>query len=104
MSEGAALPFELPSGRIREEVWARWLEHDPVRFVPGALPSYRKLATVFVDCGAKDEFHLRWGARMVAEALRAGGVEVRHEEFEDGHMGIDYRYAASLRVIGPRLR
>jgi len=101
---GLALPFERETGRPREDVWARWLPHDPVRFVPLALDAFRSLETVYVDCGTRDEFALRWGARMVVAALRAGGVEVVHEEFEDGHMGIDYRYAASLRVIGPRLR
>jgi S-formylglutathione hydrolase FrmB len=100
---GLALPFEPGTGRPREDVWARWLPHDPVRFVPLALDAFRSLATVFVDCGTRDEFNLRWGARMVVAALRAGGVEVQHEEFEDGHMGIDYRYEASLRAIGPRL-
>jgi S-formylglutathione hydrolase FrmB len=100
---GLALPFELPTGRIREDVWRRWLSHDPVRFVPGALDAYRRLETLFVDCGTKDEYHLRWGARMVVEALRAGGIDVVHEEFEDGHMGIHYRYDASLRLIAPRL-
>jgi S-formylglutathione hydrolase FrmB len=100
---GAALPFELPSGRIRPEVWARWLAQDPVRFVPLALDAYRRLATVFLDCGTRDEFNLRWGARQVAEALRAGGVDVIHEEFEDGHMGINYRYDRSLRLLGARL-
>ncbi len=100
---GLALPFELPSGRVREDVWTRWLEHDPVRFVPRALDAYRRLASVFVDCGTKDEFNLRWGARMVVAALRGGGIEVVHEEFEDGHMGINYRYDTSLRFIAPRL-
>jgi pimeloyl-ACP methyl ester carboxylesterase len=100
---GAALPFELPSGRVRADVWARWLAEDPVRFVPASLDAYRRLATVFVDCGTRDEFNLRWGARQVAEALRAGGVEVVHEEFEDGHMGINYRYDRSLRLLAPRL-
>jgi S-formylglutathione hydrolase FrmB len=100
---GAALPFELPSGRLRPEVWARWLEADPVRFVPRALDAYRRLATVFIDCGTRDEYQLRWGARQVAEALRAGGVGVIHEEFEDGHMGINYRYDRSLRLLGTRL-
>jgi S-formylglutathione hydrolase FrmB len=101
---GLALPFELETGRPREAVWARWLPHDPVRFVPLALEAFRSLATVFLDCGVRDEFNLRWGARMVVEALRAGGVAVEYQEFADGHMGIDYRYEASLRVIGPRLR
>lgn len=100
---GLALPFALPTGRPRDEVWARWLEQDPVRFVPRSLEAFRRLTTVFIDSGTRDEFHMRWGARMVAESLREGGVDVVHQEFEDGHMGINYRYDASLAVIAPRL-
>jgi S-formylglutathione hydrolase FrmB len=100
---GADLPFELPTGRIREDVWARWLEHDPVRFVPQAPDAFRSLAGVFLDCGTKDEFNLRWGTRMVAAALRDAGVPVEHQEFDDGHMGIGYRHDESLRWIVPRL-
>jgi hypothetical protein len=100
---GLALPFDPETGALRPEVWARWLEHDPVRFVARSLGAFRRLATVFLDCGTRDEFRLRWGARMVARALREGGVPVVHEEFDDGHFGIDYRYARSLSVIGPRL-
>ncbi len=100
---GAALPFALPEGRLRPEVWARWLEHDPVRFVPASLPAYRSLGSLFLDCGRRDEFNLLWGARQVAAALRAGGVAHQHEEFDDGHMGINYRYDASLRWLAPRL-
>lgn len=100
---GAALPFSLPTGRIREDVWARWLAHDPVRFVPAAGDAFRRLGGVFLDCGTKDEFNLRWGTRMVAAALRDLGVEVEHQEFDDGHMGIGYRHDASLRWIVPRL-
>jgi S-formylglutathione hydrolase FrmB len=100
---GLELPFELPSGRIREDVWARWLAHDPVRFVPAAAEAYRRLAGVYLDCGTRDEFNLRWGVRMVAAALRDAGVTVEHQEFEDGHMGTSYRYEQSLRWIVPRL-
>ena len=82
---------------MRDDVWARWLEHDPVRFVPRAADAYRRLAGVYLDCGTRDEFNLRWGMRMVAAALREAGVEVEHQEFEDGHMGTSYRYDASLR-------
>ncbi len=100
---GLDLPFELPSGRIREDVWARWLPHDPVRFVPEGLDAFRRLAGVFIDCGTRDEHELRWGARMIAAALRDAGVPVEHQEFEDGHTGTSYRYDASLRWIVPRL-
>lgn len=100
---GLDLPFELPSGRIREDVWARWLVHDPVRFVAEGMDAFRRLAGVFIDCGTRDEHELRWGARMIAATLREAGVAVEHQEFEDGHMGTGYRYDASLRWIAPRL-
>jgi S-formylglutathione hydrolase FrmB len=98
-----ALPFERETGRLREDVWAAWLAHDPVRFVAASLDRFRSLSTVYVDCGTRDEHHLRWGARSVAAALREGGVPVFHEEFDDGHRGIDYRYDRSLRLVLPRL-
>ncbi|HEX4932957.1 MAG TPA: alpha/beta hydrolase-fold protein, partial [Gemmatimonadaceae bacterium] len=97
------LPFDRETGRLRDDVWQRWLEHDPVRFVPENLARFGKLKTIFIDCGAKDEFHLRWGARMVVETLRKSGLEVFHEEFEDGHMGINYRYDRSLLHVVPRM-
>jgi S-formylglutathione hydrolase FrmB len=97
------LPFDPQTARLREDVWARWLAHDPVRFIPESGEAFRSLSTVFVDCGTKDEFNLRWGARMVAQELRNVGVDPVHEEFDDGHMGINYRYARSLEVIAPRL-
>jgi S-formylglutathione hydrolase FrmB len=100
---GLELPFDPGTARLREDVWARWLAHDPVRFVPRHLDAFRRLRSVYADCGTRDEYNLRWGARMVVEALRAGGVEVLHEEFDDGHRGIDYRYARSLAHLLPRL-
>jgi len=100
---GVELPFEPDTCALRPEVWARWLAHDPARFVPGALDSFRRLQTLFVDCGRHDEFQLRWGARMVVKSLEEAGIAVTYEEFDDGHRGIDYRYDRSLQVIAPRL-
>jgi pimeloyl-ACP methyl ester carboxylesterase len=100
---GLDLPFELPSGRLREDVWARWLEHDPVRFVPRAADAFRRLAGAFLDCGTRDELNLRWGTRIVAGLMRDAGVLVEHQEFEDGHFATGYRYDASLRWLAPRL-
>jgi S-formylglutathione hydrolase FrmB len=100
---GLELPFELQTGAVREEVWQKWLQHDPVRFVPQRIDAYKKLQSLFLDCGARDEFNIRWGTRMVAAALKKGGVAAQHEEFEDGHMGINYRYDRSLGYLIPRL-
>ncbi|HET8725297.1 MAG TPA: alpha/beta hydrolase-fold protein [Anaeromyxobacteraceae bacterium] len=100
---GLELPFDPETARLRPEAWERWLAHDPVRFVPASLDAFRRLRSVFVDCGTQDEFNLRWGTRMVVESLRAGGVDVVHEEFEDGHRDVNYRYERSLSFLLPRL-
>jgi S-formylglutathione hydrolase FrmB len=100
---GLDLPFELQTAELREEVWKRWLAHDPVRFVPQRLDGYRKLSTIYLDCGTRDEFNLRWGARMLAQQLKRAKIDLVHEEFEDGHMGINYRYDRSLGHILPRM-
>lgn len=96
---GIDLPFEPRTGRLREDVWARWLEHDPVELAKARGDALRDMALVFVDCGLRDEFHLQYGTRQVVDALREHGVDVVHEEFDDGHMGVSYRYEASLPRI-----
>jgi hypothetical protein len=40
---------------------------------------------------------------MIVEELRAAQIDVVHEEFEDGHTGINYRYDRSLAYLAPRL-
>jgi S-formylglutathione hydrolase FrmB len=100
---GLELPFDLETARMRPDVWGRWLVNDPVRFVPTSLAALGRLSSLFIDCGIRDEFHLRWGARMLVEELRAAKIEVVHEEFDDGHMGINYRYDRSLSYLLPRL-
>jgi pimeloyl-ACP methyl ester carboxylesterase len=100
---GIELPIDLNTGRLRVDVWNRWLVHDPVRFVPKHADVYRKLKSIFMDCGTRDEFNLRWGARLVAEELKNNKVEHLAEEFEDGHMGVNYRFERSLSYLVPRL-
>jgi S-formylglutathione hydrolase FrmB len=98
------LPFELATGRLRPGIWDRWLQCDPVQFVPKSVESLRKLKSIFMDCGTRDEFYLQWGARMLADELRAAKIDHLHEEFEDGHLGTTYRYDRSLLYLVPRLQ
>lgn len=97
------LPFELDTGRLREEVWERWLENDPVRFIPRNIDAFRRLQSIYLDCGVRDEFNIRWGTRMMIKALTENGIGVEHEEFDDGHMSINYRYDRSVTYLVPRL-
>ncbi len=94
------LPFEVPSGRLRDEVWARWLELDPVRRVDSRLDALRSLEVLFIDCGSHDEFQLHLGARMLHETLEANAVPHIYEEFDDGHLSISYRYETSIEALG----
>lgn len=96
---GIALPFDLATGAFRENVWNRWLEHDPLVLLPRHEAALRSLRLLYLDCGTRDEYHLHHGARMLAAALGQRGIAHVHEEFADGHMNVNYRWDSSL----PRL-
>lgn len=96
---GIDFPFDLATGVFQPDVWARWRAWDPVNMIDLHAEALRAMRLVYVDCGVRDEFHLQWGARAIAAKLRAIGAKVEHEEFEDGHMSISYRYDVSV----PRL-
>ncbi len=97
------LPFDLTTGEIRDDVWKRWLEHDPVRLADKHADDLRSLKTLFIDAGKKDEFNLDIGAKILSIKLTGLGVRHTHEEFDDGHFGISYRYDRSLELISERI-
>jgi len=77
----------------------RWLEHDPAQLVDRYADNLKKLRLLFIDCGSRDEFNLHFGARTFVKKLKALGVPHEYEEFDDGHMGVSYRYEVSLPKI-----
>ncbi len=100
---GFDLPFDLSAGEIREDVWHRWLEHDPVRLVERFVKNLQSLKLLYLDAGRRDEFSLDIGARILARKLRDFDIPHIHEEFDDGHMGISYRYDRSLELISQKI-
>jgi len=98
---GFDLPFDMETGEERADVMARWRRHDPVVACRRYARNLKKLRGVFVDCGLRDEYALHAGARILVKRLRELGVEpLVHEEFDDGHMDIGYRYDVSLPWLG----
>ncbi|MCB9680918.1 MAG: hypothetical protein H6733_05550 [Alphaproteobacteria bacterium] len=97
----ARLPFDPETGAIDFEVYQSWRVHDPVVRAadPEVQAALRAMALVFVDAGAQDEYGLQLGARRLVDALRAGGVDVEHQEFTGGHRGTAWRYDVSLPAI-----
>jgi S-formylglutathione hydrolase FrmB len=98
------LPFDLNTGEIRDDVWKRWLKHDPVRMVPEHISDLQTLRLLFIDAGTRDEFALDVGARILANRLSQFNVPHIYEEFEDGHFNISYRYNRSLELISEKIR
>ena len=104
--DGFQMPVDLETGALREDVWARWLAHDPVRMVaqPEIADALRSLKLLYMDCGSKDEFSLQIGARVMVNKLRALGIEPHYEEFPDGHFNIHYRYDTSLPMLSAAIQ
>jgi enterochelin esterase family protein len=103
---GFDLPFDLETGLIREDVWMRWMAEDPVELLE--REEYRKalagMRLIYLDCGIRDEFNLHFGARMFAARLKMLGIDCFHEEFDDGHFDIAYRFERSLPKLWEALR
>jgi S-formylglutathione hydrolase FrmB len=97
-------PFDLETCELKPDVWARWLEFDPVQLADRYADNLKKLRLLFIDCGARDDFNLHFGARTFVKKLQALGVPHEYEEFNDGHMNIAYRYEVSLPKIVSALR
>ena len=99
------LPFDPRTGRLREEVWARWLAWDPVRMVPRYAEALAGLRAIWLDGGRSDEWYLEIGAGAVRDAMAEAGVsDVHFELFDGGHGRIEYRYPRSLAYLAERLQ
>ncbi|MFQ5843632.1 MAG: alpha/beta hydrolase [Planctomycetota bacterium] len=102
---GFALPFDPATGEIRPEIWRRWREHDPVEMVerPECTEALRSMRLAFFDCGARDEFQLHLGQRLMVRKLRRLGIAHEAEEFDDDHRALGYRYDVSVPKLARAL-
>jgi enterochelin esterase family protein len=93
------LPWDAKTGELREEVFARWLAYDPCERVASGRAALERLRLRYLDCGRRDEYGLDIGARVFTQRVRDLGLEVRHEEFDDDHRNVGYRYEISLPAL-----
>jgi hypothetical protein len=96
---GFDLPLDLKTGLMNEDVWAKWLSHDPVHRIAQGAEGLAKLKTLFVDCGSRDQYNLQYGARQFAAKLQSKGIKHIYEEFDDDHSGLQYRFDRSLPIL-----
>lgn len=93
------LPFDIYTGELDKKVFDKWLRHDPVRLVEKYKSNLKSLNLIYIDAGIKDEFNLHSGARIFCDKLGKNKIKHIHEEFNDGHMNIQYRYDRTFEII-----
>jgi hypothetical protein len=96
---GFRLPFNLETGELIAERWQRWRANDPVNLVRKYRDNLRKLAGIYIDCGARDQFHIHYGTRILSKRLAEARIAHAYEEFDDDHSDIDYRMDVSLPFL-----
>lgn len=84
------LPVDFQTGKIREDIWQRWLEHDPLVFLP-KRKEFLRGKKVFLDVGKYDEHNLQFGTRQIATMLDDLGIENKYTEFSGTHRGLGKR-------------
>lgn len=100
---GFDLPFDPYTAELKEDVWQRWLAHDPIHLLAAHAGALRSLRLYFLDCGRSDEHHLQYGGRIYSARLKALGVAHTYEEFAGGHRNVAHRYDVSLRAVSAAL-
>ncbi|MFB7560417.1 alpha/beta hydrolase [Streptomyces brevispora] len=95
-SPSDALPCDPETGVFRDEVWQRWLTHDPVRMLDEHAGALTRLDHLHLGVGERDEYGMHWGARALHTALDAHGVPHHYTEHEGGHHGIEHVYTDAL--------
>ena len=98
----AILPYDH-NGRLIDEVWAGWLEWDPVRMAPKHRDALAGMKLIYLDAGNRDEYYLDLGARAFADELDKMSVDYRFELFPGKHGGIQYRYPGAIRALAEAL-
>ena len=95
----ALVPFEVSTGRLIDDLWARWLTLDPVRMAEGNAGALASMRRIYLDAGRQDEFFLDLGAQAFSNELSRLGIEHSLELFEGTHGATRRRYPGAIREL-----
>ncbi|HSS26762.1 MAG TPA: alpha/beta hydrolase-fold protein, partial [Usitatibacter sp.] len=79
---GFRLPFNLETGELIPERWKRWRDNDPVNLVTKYRAHLQSLRGIYIDCGARDQYHIHYGTRILSKRLHEAGIAHTYEEFD----------------------
>ena len=101
---GFRVPFDLDTGESIPQRWREWRKHDPINLVEKYRKNLKTLRGIYIDCGWRDQYHIHYGARILAKRLAAAGIRHTYQEFDDNHSDVDYRMDVSLPFLYRALR
>jgi hypothetical protein len=98
---GVRLPVTSDTCELIEDRWQNWLAWDPVKMIDrqDVQENLRNLRGLYVDCGARDQYKLVFGARQLMKRLEELGINHHYEEFPDNHSSVNYRMDVSLPYL-----
>lgn len=96
---GIVLPLNEQTAVLDDKAWAQWMVFDPLNLVESKYEALRELKCLFIDCGARDQYHIQYGSRQIVERFSALNVPHMWEEFDGTHSGIDFRLDSSFAQL-----
>lgn len=84
-------PLDAYTGEKIPAVWEKWLEKDPLHFLPKRVENLKKLSGIYLDVGSKDNFHLQYGTRQISRIFNEQKIDHDFVEFDGNHFDIGDR-------------
>lgn len=92
-------PIDPQTATIDEKVWKTWLSFDPMHWSIARLKRLKKLETVYLSAGCKDEFQLHLGAEAFVHRCRQHGVQAEYEAFDGTHSLLFRQMEAGFKAL-----
>lgn len=84
-------PLNAKTGEKIPEVWREYLEKDPLVFLAQRIDALKILSGIYLDVGTRDNFHLQYGVRQIANLFKKNGIDHEVIEFDGTHFDISER-------------
>ena len=93
------MPFELDTGRVIDEVWARWLALDPVRMAPLHAEALRSMRRIYSMPASRMSGTWISGRRRLRRSWMRSGVSYTLELFDAAHGGSRFGIRAAIHEL-----
>lgn len=92
--------FDLETGEIDPQIWAKYKAWDPVMFIPEKKSALDQIQFLHLDCGLSDEYAAQMGHRQIAKILKELSFKnFEITEFKGRHSGHHHRFVDRVEKL-----